>query len=241
MDAHWPDLAVAVTEQAIESVDHLLRGLALLQQRGRITEAEYRILAVPALRLKHCGIQAQQIVRLQSGQVRQSHEKVDLAQVVAAVLDERRDALLAQGVTVQRRLQPVELFIDPTLAYSLVQTLLEWGVQHGSQLEVGVEPRPAEDGAHPAGEPPPRRAWLELAVWPTDATAPASARTDGVLWLLAQQLARTDGGIVVQREVEAAPLRISATFRRAVAPLHHRSAQPGDRTGGHPPVDLAQP
>lgn len=220
MAAHWPDLAMAVTDQAIESVDHLLRGLALLLQRGRLSDAEYRILAQPAQRLKQCGVQAQQIVRLQSGQVRQSHEKIDLAYVVESVLQERREALALQGITVRRQFRPVELLIDPTLAYSLVQTVLEWGLQHGSRLELRVEPHPVDDGPLQPGESRPARAWLELAVVLDSPIVPVSVHADGVLWLLAQQLASTDGGIVLQRHVEPGRVRLTAQFRRTVGQMY---------------------
>jgi len=213
---HWPDLAVAVTTQAVDSVDHLLRGLALLVQRGRLSEAEYHILAQPALRLKRCSIQVQQIVRLHSGQVRQTHEKIDLAQIVESVLQERRDELALAGVTVVRQLHPVELLIDPTLAYSLVQTLLEWGLQHGNLLDWRVEPRAVDSVVGAGAALGGLSGWLELSVASRDADTAAAAREDGVVWLLAQQLARTDGGIVLQRDRRPNGWHLRAQFRRAV-------------------------
>lgn len=230
MAVHWPDLAVAVTEQAIESVDHLLRGLGLLLQRGRLTEAEYRILALPAQRLKQCGIHAQQIVRLHSGQIRQSHEKIDLAYVVESVLQERREALALQGITVRRQFRPVELLIDPTLAYSLVQTVLDWGVQQGNRLELRVAPHRTDEAAAPSTEPQTSRAWLEMTVALEGPAVPEAVYADGLLWMLVQQLASADGGIVVQRQVEAHQVRLTAQFRRTVehaAPLPDSSDEAG--------------
>ncbi|WP_143969348.1 hypothetical protein [Tepidimonas fonticaldi] len=224
MAAHWPDLAVALTEQAIDSVDHLLRGLGLLLQRGRLTEAEYRILALPAQRLKQCGVHAQQIVRLQSGQVRQSHEKIDLAYVVESVLQERREALALQGITVRRQFRPVELLIDPTVAYSLVQAMLEWAVQQGSRLELSVEPRVPDDTVPATAEPGPPRGWLAVDVLLDGPRVPESVYADGVLWLLAQQLASTDGGIALQRQVEPGRVRLTAQFRRTVGQVRATDA-----------------
>lgn len=221
---HWPDLTLAVTAQAIDSVDHLLRGLSLLMQRGRLTEAEYRILAVPAQRLKQCGVQAQQIVRLQSGQVRQSHEKIDLAYVVESVLQERREALALQGISVRRQFRSVELLIDPTLAYSLVQTMLDWALQHGNRLELHVEPRAAEPAGAAPEEPVPTRACLELSVTLDSPDVPDSVYADSIQWLLLQQLAATDGGVNLQRHVEAGQVRLSLQFRRTVGQMRQATA-----------------
>ncbi len=230
MAAHWPDLAVALTEQAIESVDHLLQGLGLLLQRGRLTEAEYRILAQPAQRLKQCGVQAQQIVRLQSGQVRQTHEKIDLAHVVESVLQERRTALAQQGITIRQQVHPVELLIDPTVAYSLVQAMLEWAVQMGSRLELRVQLRLPEDTAILTGEPGCALGWLTLDVLLDTPMAPESLCADGVPWLLAQQLACTDGGIALQRQSGAGWVRLAAQFRRTAESARRRAAD--DRESG---------
>lgn len=211
---------MAITAQAIDAVDHLLRGLELLQQRGRLTEAEVHILAQPARRLKHCGMQAQQIARLQNGQVRQSHEKVDLAYVVASALAERGEAFALQGITVQQHCAAVPVLVDPTLAYSLVQALLEAAVQHGSRLAIQLEPLPAAgpaptDQAGPAA-PATHGARLMLTVW-SDGGAPAAPWADGVPWLLAQRLAQTDGAIVLQRDEAADRLHLTAVFSRVVA------------------------
>ena len=47
MAAHWPELVVAITEQSVSASAHLLRGLDLMLQRGRLTPAEHKVLAMP--------------------------------------------------------------------------------------------------------------------------------------------------------------------------------------------------
>ncbi len=204
---HWPDVAVAVTEQAIDTAEHLLRGLTLLQQRGRLSDAEVRILALPALRLRQCAQQAQQIVRLHSGQVRQSHEKVDLAAVVEAVLADERPALAEQGVSVQCDVQPVEVLIDPTLAYGLVLALLNWGLQFGTRLHWHVGHAADGDAAGTAVA-------LTLQIRGGSAPDPTAVHANGLPWLLAQQLASTDGGITLQRGWEGDAVHLRARLRR---------------------------
>ncbi|NIC43299.1 hypothetical protein [Aquabacterium sp. A08] len=209
MAEHWPELAQAVTDQAIESVDLMLRGLDLLVQRGRLTQAEYQVLATPAQRLKHCGIHAQQIVRFQSGRVRQSHEKIDLAYVVESVLQERRDDLALMGITVRRKFQPMPVLIDPTLGYSLAQAMLEWCTPLGSHIDLRLDAQ---------GEPARARLWMKVL---TD-TAPVQSQVfvDNIQWLLLRQIAATDGGLELTREVQPDGVTLTALCKRTLgAPL----------------------
>lgn len=201
MAEHWPELAAALTEQAVETADRLLRGLELLLQRDTLSAAEFRVLLTPALRLRHCAKQAQQIQRLQSGQVRQSHEKIDLAQVVEAALQDRREELAAQGIELRRSLPPTELLLDPTLCYSLTHAMLDWGLRLGERLELRLER---------ADSAPLLRLLLKVHTVPT----PQRLQQDSIEWLLLRQLAATDSGIDLQRSAVADGVELCVRFRR---------------------------
>lgn len=205
MAAHWPELATALTEQAVDTVDALLRGLEVLVQRGRLSPAECQVLTTPAQRLKHCAVHAQQIIRFQSGRVRQSHEKIDLAYVVESVLQERRDELALQGITVRRKFKPVELLIDPTLGYGLTQAMLDWSVRLGAHIDLRL------DQAH---EPP--RARLSMKILTAEPPSQAEVFMDNIQWLLLRQIAATDGGIELHREVVADGVALTACFKRVL-------------------------
>ena len=204
MAEHWPELAAALTEQAVETADRLLRGLELLLQREKLSAAEFRVLGNPALRLRHCAKQAQQIQRLQSGQVRQSHEKIDLAQVVESALQDRREELAAQGITLRRSLQATELLLDPTLGYSLTQAMLDWGLRLGEQMELRLERTEA-----------PARVRLLLKVHTETPPTPSLLLQNSIEWLLLRQLAATDGRIEVQRAAVADGAELSLGLRSA--------------------------
>lgn len=206
MAEHWPELVVALTDQAIESVDLLTRGLELMVQRGKLSEAEFQVLATPAQRLKHCGIHAQQIVRFQSGHVRQSHEKIDLSYVVESVLQERRDQLALLGITVRRKFEPTELLIDPTLGYSLAQAMLDWCVSLGHHLDLRLNTAADE----------PLRGCLWMRVHNSGTITESAVFTDSIQWLLLRQIAATDGGIELQREVTPQGVELSAWFKRVL-------------------------
>jgi len=207
MAEHWPELVVAVTDQALETVDRLLRGLEVLVQRGRLSDAEFQVLATPAQRLKHCGVHAQQIVRFQSGRVRQSHEKIDLAYVVESVLQERRNDLAMMGITVRRKFHPAQLLIDPTLGYSLAQAMLDWCSPLGDHIDLRLD----LDGT-------PARARLWMKVQTHEPPVQSQVFEDNLQWLLLRQIAATDGGIELTREVQTDGVELTAVFRRTLAP-----------------------
>lgn len=206
MAEHWPELVVAVTDQSIETVERLLRGLEVLVQRGRISEAEFKVLATPVQRLRHCGMHAQQIVRFQSGRVRQSHEKIDLAFVVESVLQERRDDLAMMGITVRRKFKPAPLLIDPTLGYSLAQAMLEWCTPMGDHIDLRLDA---------AGEPPRARLWMKVQT--PEPPVQSQVFEDNLQWLLLRQIAATDGGIELERDVTPDGVELTATFKRSLA------------------------
>lgn len=218
MAEHWPELVVALTDQAIESVDLLMRGLELMVQRGKLSKAEFQVLATPAQRLKHCGVHAQQIIRFQSGQVRLSHEKIDLAYVVESVLQERRDQLALQGITVRRKFIPTELLIDPTLGYSLAQAMLDWSVSLGHHLDLRLDAT--------LDEPARGRLWMR--VHSTEPVAESAVFLDRIEWLLLRQIAATDGGIELLREVTPDGVELTAWFKRVMPSLPNASQQSAD-------------
>lgn len=221
MAEHWPDLVNAVTEQSVESVALLLRGLDLLVAKGRISPAEYKVLSVPAERLKRCGMNAQQIVRFQSGQVRQSHEKTDIAYLLECVLQESRGQLTLMGITLRRKLKPVDVLIDPALGFSLAQAMLEWSTPFGSRIDLRLDV--VED-------PPRARLWMKTQtdVMPED----KAVQQDSLQWLLLKQLAATDGGIEVRRAAAVDGVELTALFRRTVVrPPAEVAKQAGDDDG----------
>ncbi len=221
MAEHWPDLVHAVTEQSVESVALLLRGLDLLVAKGRISPAEFKVLSVPAERLKRCGMNAQQIVRFQSGQVRQSHEKTDIAYLLECVLQESRGQLTLMGITLRRKLKPVDVLIDPALGFSLAQAMLEWCTPFGSRIDLRLDV--VED-------PPRARLWMKTQ---TDVMPDEKAvQQDSLQWLLLKQLAATDGGIEVRRSAAVDGVELMALFRRTVVrPPEEVAKQAADADG----------
>lgn len=207
MAQHWPELTVAVTEQAVETVERLLRGLEVLVQRGRLNSQECQVLSGPAQRLRQCAVHAQQIVRLQSGQVRQTHEKIDLADLLEMVLQEQRDELAMTGITVRRKLQAAPVLIDPALGYALARAMLAWAVPLGHSIDLRLDIQ---------GEP--GRAQVHLHVPTAHTTHAGAVWQDGLHWLLLRQIAATDAGIELQRELRPDGVWLQAEFKRTLLP-----------------------
>ncbi|MFM2262517.1 MAG: hypothetical protein RI959_1193 [Pseudomonadota bacterium] len=208
MAEHWPELVVAVTEQSIESVSLLLRGLDMLVSKGKISPAEYKVLALPADRLKNCGMSAQQIVRFQSGRVRQSHEKIDLAYLLECVLQERRNELALMGITVRRKFKPVDVLIDPTLGFSLTKAMLDWSTPFGNRIDLRLELQNT-----------PSRARLWMKTYGDRAPTASAVFEDGINWLLLRQIAATDGGIEVERNAVEDGAELTVWFKRTLTQL----------------------
>lgn len=104
MAQQWPNLVAALSEQAVESSNLLLRALNYLVGAGRLRRSEAKALSDAMHQLRGTSLRAQQITRLAGGRIRQARERVDLAELVRHVLEERGGELEAAGVTVTSEL-----------------------------------------------------------------------------------------------------------------------------------------
>ncbi len=84
-------------------------------------------------------MQSQQIARLACGRLRQSHENLKLDALVLESLRERTSAFRQQGIEIFQRIRPVEVIVDASLLYSLIDAALEWATGLGRKLTVTLE------------------------------------------------------------------------------------------------------
>jgi hypothetical protein len=210
---HWPELIAGLAGQITEGTSALQSGLDQLLQRERITPAEHRALSLPADRMKAAGLSAQQIHRFHNGRIRQSHEKVDMAELVEGVLQERKKELGVLGISLRRKLKPVEVLIDPTVAHTFVNAVLDWAQAFGNRVDVRMDlnhwpqharlqVRVAHDGAPPSSALPP----------------------DNLHWMLIRQIALATGGVEITREVRDDGVSVTAMFTRTVQAVDGISA-----------------
>ncbi|KRC10387.1 hypothetical protein ASE11_20415 [Hydrogenophaga sp. Root209] len=213
LDEHWPALVARLADQVTEGVSALQNSIDLLLSKERITRLEHRALSIPTERLKVAGISAQQINRFYGGRIRQSHEKVDMAQLVEGVLQERKNELSVLGIELRRKLKSVEVLVDPTVAYAFVNAVLDWGLPFGSRIDVRMDLNAW-----------PRHARLQVRV-SNDGLPPSStAMLDSLSWVLIRQIAQTAGGIEIARETTDDGVNFTAMFTRTVQAVDGISA-----------------
>ena len=208
MSQHWPELVAALSEQAVDSSNLLLRALDFLVGAGRLRRNEAKALSDAMLQLRETSLRAQQITRLAGGRIRQAKERVELMEVIRNVMDERETAFVAAGAQVSAKLNPVDVLLDPPVAVSLLNAILDWGLSFSKELVLTLQtpefPAPARLQVRvttPSRQAPP----------PADA-APGShaARqrgrrlNDGLYWMLLRQMAGSAGLDVVRTSADGA-------------------------------------
>lgn len=213
LDDHWPSLVSGLADQITEGVSALQHQIDQLLARGRISKLEHRTLSIPADRIKMAGISAQQINRFYSGRIRQTHEKVDMSELVEGVLQERKQELGLLGIVLRRKLKPVEVLIDPTVAHTFVNAVLDWGLPFGNRVDVRMD----------------LNAWPQHARFmmrvSNDGVPPSSAASpDNLSWMLIRQIARTAGGIEIERQMDDEGVGLTALFTRTVQAVDGISA-----------------
>src|SRR6478609_9866776 len=128
MSQQWPNLVAALSEQAVESSNLLLRALNYLVGAGRLRRSEAKALSDAMHQLRGTSLRAQQITRLAGGRIRQARERVDLAELVAHVMEDRGAELEAAGVGITTDLQAVDVLLDPPVAISLLNSIVDWAM-----------------------------------------------------------------------------------------------------------------
>lgn len=213
LDAHWPELLSSLSDQFTENVSALQSQIDQLLANGRITKLEHRTLNIPAERIKLAGISAQQIQRFYGGRIRQSHEKINMADLVEGVLQERKQELGILGIALRRKLKPVEVLIDPTVAHTFVNAVLDWGLPFGNRVDVRVDLNAW-----------PQHARLLMRVSNDGVPPSSSTSSDSLSWMLIRQIALVAGGIEVDRDVSGEGVSFTALFNRTVQAVDGISA-----------------
>lgn len=213
LDDHWPELVSGLADQITEGISALQNTIDQLFAKGRISKLEHRSLSIPAERIKLAGIGAQQINRFYNGRIRQSHEKVDMSELVEGVLQERKKELGILGIALRRKLKPVEVLIDPTVAHAFVNAVLDWGLPFGSRVDVRMDLNPW-----------PQHARFQVRVSNDGVPPSSSTHSDSLNWMLIRQIALATGGVDIEREMDDEGVSFTAMFNRTVQAVDGISA-----------------
>ena len=203
MSQQWPNLVAALSEQAVESSNLLLRALNYLVGAGRLRRSEAKALSDAMHQLRGTSLRAQQITRLAGGRIRQARERVDLSELVRHVLQERASETEAAGVAIRSDLRAVDVLLDPPVAISLLNATVDWAMSFSKQLHVTLVPGPGPAQLKVrVATPPPQGAHPGGVGW---TVRPRGRRlNDGLHWMLLRQIAASSGLEVTRSRADGA-------------------------------------
>lgn len=208
----WRELVGAVGTEVAQPLTAALERIHTLIATGRIDRASLRALRDEVAQARQAGMLAQQLTRFASGRLRQTHERISLADTVNTVLTHRHRELQARAITLKAQDRPVEVLADASLAFSLVNSLMDWAVLHarsGIEFVIDLSPWPAQ-----------ARLSCRFAVRPPDAPQDGAAAVterslDSLAWRMVEQTARTMA-LPLARSLANAQVTASVEFPRTV-------------------------
>ncbi len=194
-----------------------LARVTTLATTGKIDRAGLRALRDEIDHARRAGIMGQQVVRLSSGQVQISNERLDLTGLLSDALQQRGREIDSRGIEVRRALSAAEVMSDATLVFSLLQTLLDWCLEHAfARIDLAVEvkswPAHACLSADFQHDPPDKVEVLASKPSPLH-----EARLDTMSWQLLQQTADTLGLDLVRSDTPG-KTRMVLLFPQTLAP-----------------------
>ena len=207
----WRELVNAVGEEVSTPLTQALERVHALTTSGRIDRSSLRALREEVETARAVGIIAQQITRLASGRLRQSHERLDVADLLNSVLTHRARETQARGIGIKPRLQALPVIVDASLLFGLLNTLLDWALHHSkSEIEFKVEMLAKER----MGRLTCRFSPFAAEQLNDGASVDASrAKLDSLTWRLLEQTAWTMG-LPVSRLEEAGVALLTVDFPR---------------------------
>lgn len=204
---HWRELVGAVGCEIAMPLTAALERIHSLMSTGRIDKASLRALRDEVECARQAGMVAQQLTRFASARLRQSHERLTLADTLKTVLRQRARETETRGIVLKPSLIPADVIVDASLLFSLLNTVLDWALAHArSEIHFIVDMKtwPAharvvcQFSHHLADEPD---------------GAPDTAALDSLVWRLLEQTARTMA-LPLERSVERGKVRVAIEFPR---------------------------
>lgn len=139
IDVMGSALAGVIGAQLSEPLAELKHLVYELERTQSLAPAQLGALKSALESARTVAIKSQQIARLADGQLRQSHERLKLDELLRNMLFERARSFKKRGVELYHGLKPVEVIVDPTLLSTLLDTALDWAVSMGRRLVVTLE------------------------------------------------------------------------------------------------------
>lgn len=171
-----------------------LERVQTLTATGRIDRANLAALLTEVDHARRAGIMGQQISRFAAGTVHFGRERLDLKALVVEAMRQRQRDFDTRGIELRQFLAQAEVVSDATLTFSLLQSMLDWALEHATgriDLKLDLKPWPAHARLSCTFS---HRTLPVAAPTPTGQHAPATRQEaddalDSVAWCLLQQTA----------------------------------------------------
>jgi len=136
----WHQLVSEMGAEIAVPLTAALERINALTSTGRIDKKGLRSLREEVEAARQIGMIGQQLARFASGRLRQTHEKLQLADVLDGTLAHRARETHARGINVKPTLQPADVIVDASLLFSLLNTTLDWALANAqSQIDFAIE------------------------------------------------------------------------------------------------------
>ncbi|MEO6363224.1 MAG: hypothetical protein ABIO71_08350 [Caldimonas sp.] len=196
-DRRWPELVSQVSAEIAEPLTAALERIHVLTATGKIDRAGLRALRDEVEQARQAGMIGQQLTRFASGKVRQSHEVLQLEEVLKNVLALRSRETQARGISLKPQLKSARVIVDGSLLFSLLNATLDWALANAhAHIDFTVDfktwPVHARLTCQFANRPPDQ---LDESV-----TSAVSPRLDSLTWRLIEQTAWTMGLLAERKE-----------------------------------------
>jgi len=210
----WHSLVSEIGAEIATPLTAALARIHELTTTGRIDRASLRSLREEVEQARQIGMIGQQLTRFASGRLRQTHERMQLADTLKGVLAHRTRETQARGIVLKPVLKPAEVIVDASLLFSLLNTTLDWALLNARshiEFKVDIKTWPAHArltcsfSHHPPDQP--------LANPEHEARAPS---LDSLHWRLLEQTAWTMG-LPIDRKDDPSLTTLTLEFPRTAS------------------------
>jgi len=211
--SRWAEILNALSAETSGPLTAALERVQTLATTGRIDRNSLRALAEEIQHARQAGMTGQQLTRLASGRVRQTHERLRLTDALKEVLAQRTRETQARGIVIKQVLKPAEVIVDASLLFSLFNAVLAWSLAHArSNIEFRTDIK---------SWPTHARVSCRFAYRPADERieepADLALRTslDTMTWRLLEQTAWAMG-LPLERKFDGATAVLTLEFPRTI-------------------------
>ncbi|MDO9316353.1 MAG: hypothetical protein Q7T97_17605 [Burkholderiaceae bacterium] len=187
-EGRWRLLIAELGAEIAHPLTAALERIHALISSGRIDRTGLRSLREEVETARQVGMTAQLLARFANERLQQSRERVALADSLQGVLTHRKRETETRGIVLQPVLKPVDVIVDGSLAFSLLNTLLDWALVHAkSRIDFTIDAQSWKSRAQLTC----RFELATPAVAVDGASAPAPRPLDSLTWRLLEQTAAT--------------------------------------------------